>query len=53
MLIGYNIRGCDLEFLKASDVVVPHATRVYDVMLDCSVLYGEWSGHYHNKSSWA
>ena len=50
LLIGYNIRNFDLEFLKAGGVKLPNDMKVYDLINDCSVLYGTWNDHYRNYS---
>jgi DNA polymerase III epsilon subunit-like protein len=50
LLIGYNIRNFDLEFLKAGGVKLPNDMKVYDLIYDCSVLYGTWNDHYRNYS---
>jgi DNA polymerase-3 subunit epsilon len=48
LLIGYNIRTFDLEFLKAGHVWPPSGMKVYDLIYDCSVIHGTWSDKYHN-----
>lgn len=48
LVIGYNVRSFDLSFLDAGGVKLPHGMKVYDLINDCSVLYGEWSERYHN-----
>ncbi len=50
LLIGYNIRNFDLEFLKAGGVKLPSDMKVYDLIYDCSVLYGTWNDRYRNYS---
>lgn len=48
LLIGYNIRTFDLEFLKAGHVWPPNDMKVYDLIYDCSVIHGTWSDKYRN-----
>ena len=48
LLIGYNVRTFDLEFLKEAGIELPPFFYVYDLMHDCSVLYGRWNNHYGN-----
>lgn len=50
LIIGYNIIQFDFEFLRRGRVNLPTDKLVYDVMLDCSVLYGKWSDYYKNYS---
>jgi DNA polymerase III epsilon subunit-like protein len=50
LLIGYNIRNFDLEFLKVGGVSLPNDMKVYDLINDCSVLYGTWNDRYRNYS---
>jgi DNA polymerase-3 subunit epsilon len=48
LLIGYNVRNFDLEFLKAGGVDLPRYFKVYDLIDDCSVLYSHWNKNYGN-----
>lgn len=48
LLIGYNIRNFDLEFLKAGGIDLPRVMTVYDLINDCSVLYSTWNDYYGN-----
>lgn len=48
LLIGYNVRDFDLEFLIAGGVKLPRFLKVYDLINDCSVLYSYWNSSYCN-----
>ncbi len=48
LLIGYNIRGFDLEFLREGGIDLPRRMNVYDLINDCSVLYSYWNKRYGN-----
>lgn len=48
LLIGYNINKFDLHFLEVGRVNIPLSVNVYDLINDCSVLYGKWSDYHEN-----
>lgn len=50
LIIGYNVKQFDFEFLKRGRVNIPTDTMVYDLINDCSVTYGKWSDYYGNYS---
>ena len=50
LIIGFNIKRFDFEFLKYGRVDISGKPIVYDLIYDCSVMYGKWSNHYANYS---
>ena len=48
LLIGYNVRSFDLEFLRMGGIELPRRMNVYDLINDCSVLYSTWNRNYGN-----
>ena len=50
LLIGYNIKRFDLPFLEVGRVNIPSDLEIYDLIYDCSVLYGKWSDYHENYS---
>jgi len=50
LIIGFNINRFDFEFLKRGRIDVSSSVKVYDLIDDCSVIYGKWSNHYENYS---
>lgn len=50
LLIGYNVRNFDLKFLANGRVNIPQRIMVYDLMPDCSVMFGKWSEYHEDYS---
>lgn len=48
LAIGYNIESFDIEFLEAGGIIMPPRLETYDLINDCSVMFGRWNNYYGN-----
>ena len=51
IIVGYNIDGFDIDFIRAAGVSVPVNKKTFDVMLEFAEIYGEWND-YHGDYKW-
>lgn len=50
LVIGYNVKRFDFEFLRRGRVNLPSDVPTYDLIYDCSATYGKWSDYHGNYS---